>query len=166
MTPLLSWRQTLRALIPRGFLRRDWAADGLLISDYPRHCPDAAAVDAALRAAGFTVTAAEGLRRIDGSPAQYRQLLSALSGETPPPWTEENLYLCGLARRLMRGERNPARQPLAPVRLTLKCLDAGDTETLIRLLPPMLAACQRRGQPLPAGAGALIARYLKGENPC
>ena len=166
MTPLLPWRRTLRALIPMGFLRRDWAADGLLVSDYPRHCTDAEAVDAALQAAGFTVAAADGLRRIDGSPAQYRQLLSSLPEAKLPPPTDESLYLWGLAQRLLRGEREPARQPIAPLRLTLKCLDAGDTDMLIRLLPPLLAACQRCGQPLPAGAGTLIAQYLKGENPC
>ena len=57
MTPLEPWRQALRSLIPRGFLQRDRAADGLFISDYPCHCADAAAVDAALQAAGFQVTA-------------------------------------------------------------------------------------------------------------
>ena len=64
MTPLEPWRQALRSLIPRGFLQRDRAADGLFISDYPCHCADAAAVDAALQAAGFQVTAAGRLRRI------------------------------------------------------------------------------------------------------
>ena len=34
MNPLTFWREELRHLIPRGFVRRD-QGDGLLISDYP-----------------------------------------------------------------------------------------------------------------------------------
>ena len=177
MTPLEPWRQALRSLIPRGFLQRDRAADGLFISDYPCHCADAAAVDAALQAAGFNalvfhysgcfqVTAAGRLRRIDGAPEAYRQLIAALPDVSLPAPTDENLYLWSLARRLLQGEGDPARQPIPPLRLTLKCLDGADTDALIRLLPPLLALHQRRGEPLPRSAGMLIAGYLKGETPC
>ena len=166
MTPLEPWRQALRSLIPRGFLQRDRAADGLFISDYPCHCADAAAVDAALQAAGFQVTGAGGLRRIDGAPEAYRQLIAALPDVSLPAPTDENLYLWSLARRLLQGEGDPARQPIPPLRLTLKCLDGADTDALIRLLPPLLALHQRRGEPLPRSAGMLIAGYLKGETPC
>ena len=166
MTPLEPWRQALRSLIPRGFLQRDRAADGLFISDYPCHCADAAAVDAALQAAGFQVTAAGRLRRIDGAPEAYRQLIAALPDVSLPAPTDENLYLWGLARRLLQGEGDPARQPIPPLRLTLKCRDGADTDALIRLLPPLLALHQRRGEPLPRSAGMLIAGYLKGETPC
>lgn len=166
MTPLEPWRQALRSLIPRGFLQRDRAADGLFISDYPCHCADAAAVDAALQAAGFQVTAAGRLRRIDGAPEAYRQLIAALPDVPLPAPTDENLYLWSLARRLLQGEGDPARQPIPPLRLTLKCLDGADTDALIRLLPPLLALHQRRGEPLPRSAGLLIAGYLKGETSC
>lgn len=166
MTPLEPWRQALRSLIPRGFLQRDRAADGLFISDYPCHCADAAAVDAALQAAGFQVAAAGRLRRIDGAPEAYRQLIAALPDVSLPTPTDENLYLWSLARRLLQGEGDPARQPIPPLRLTLKCLDGADTDALIRLLPPLLALHQRRGEPLPRSAGMLIAGYLKGETPC
>ena len=166
MTPLEPWRQALRSLIPRGFLQRDRAADGLIISDYPCHCADAAAVDAALQTAGFQVTAAGRLRRIDGAPEAYRQLIAALPDVPLPAPTDENLYLWSLARRLLQGEGDPARQPIPPLRLTLKCLDGADTDALIRLLPPLLALHQRRGEPLPRSAGMLIAGYLKGETPC
>ena len=166
MTPLEPWRQALRSLIPRGFLQRDRAADGLFISDYPCHCADAAAVDAALQAAGFQVTAAGRLRRIDGAPEAYRQLIAALPDVSLPVPTDENLYLWSLARRLLQGEGDPARQPIPSLRLTLKCLDGADTDALIRLLPPLLALHQRRGEPLPRSVGMLIAGYLKGETPC
>lgn len=166
MTPLEPWRQALRSLIPRGFLQRDRAADGLFISDYPCHCADAAAVDAALQAAGFQVTAAGRLRRIDGAPEAYRQLIAALPDVPLPAPTDKNLYLWGLARRLLQGEGDPARQPIPSLRLTLKCLDGADTDALIRLLPPLLALHQRRGEPLPRSVGMLIAGYLKGETPC
>lgn len=166
MTPLEPWRQALRSLIPRGFLQRDRAADGLFISDYPCHCADAAAVDAALQAAGFQVTAVGRLRRIDGAPEAYRQLIAALPDVSLPAPTDENLYLWSLARRLLQGEGDPARQPIPPLRLTLKCLDGADTDALIRLLPPLLALHQRRGEPLPRSVGMLIAGYLKGETPC
>ena len=166
MTPLGPWRQALRGLISRGFLQRDRAADGLFISDYPCRCADAAAVDAALREAGFTAAAAGRLRRIDAAPEAYRRLMAGLAETSLPAPTDENLYLWGLARRLLQGEGDPARQPIPPLRLTLKCLDAGDADALIRLLPPMLALAQRRGEPLPRSAGVLIANYLKGEKPC
>ena len=62
MNVLDPWRQALRPLILKGFLRRDQGA-GLLISDYPRY-GDAEAVSARIEKAGFQVTVADGLARI------------------------------------------------------------------------------------------------------
>lgn len=159
MSPLAAWRATLRRLIPEGFLRRDQDAEGLLISDYPRR-KDAEGVTAALRAAGFTVCFSHGLARIDGRPERYRALLAGLPSAEIPPAQEDTLYLHALALRLLRAGTPLARQPLSPLRLTLKCLDAGDLAGLAERLPPRLAVLQRQGEPLPSAAGTLILNAL------
>lgn len=158
MSALAPWRAEVRALIPRGFLRRD-PGDALFISDYPRLC-DGAAVGNALAGAGFFAAEGGGLSRIDAEPEKYRALMRALTpGEIPAP-TDETLYLRALALRLLRAQTPPERQEIAPLRLALKCLDAGDLAALSGRLPPLLAAMQRRGAPLPSAVGALIFRAL------
>lgn len=167
MTPLACWREELRALIPRGFVRRD-QEEGLFISDYPRWGREET-VSAALLAAGFTVCLSHSLARIDGQCAKYRALLLNLPPAEISPPREENLYLHALALRLLRAQTPLERQPIPPLRLTLKYLDAGDLGGLSQKLPPLLALLQRRGEPLPSAAGTLILNALaereKGEVP-
>ena len=115
---------------------------------------------AALRAAGFTVRLSQGLARIDGQPDRYRALLAQLPSPEIPPPREETLYLHALALRLLRAGTPLARQPLSPLQLTLKYLDAGNLAGLTVKLPPALALLQRRGDPLPSAAGTLIFNAL------
>ncbi len=166
MKILDSWRGILRPLIPRGFLRRD-QGEYLLISDYPRH-GEAEKVTQAIEKAGFTVSVENGLARLDGTWETYEALLR--DWREPPAFVpkEESRYLYALAKRLCRAETPWKQQPLAPLRLVLKCLDAGDWETLEDKLPPMIALLQREHRPLPSAAGILLLRSLdeKGENAC
>ena len=160
------WRGILRPLIPRGFLRRD-QGEYLLISDYPRH-GNAEEVTRAIEQAGFTVSVENGLARLDGTRETYKCLLRDC--QEPPLFEphEESRYLYALAKRLCRAQTPWEQQPLAPLRLVLKCLDAGDWDTLEDKLPPMIALLQREHQPLPSAAGILLLRALdeKGENAC
>ena len=64
MGALDAWRREVRALIPRGFLRRDAGEDAVLVSDYPRW-EEAGAVTERLRAAGYAVAVREGLAHIE-----------------------------------------------------------------------------------------------------
>ena len=97
MSALDLWRSELRALIPRGFLRRD-QGEGLFLSDFPRRGVYAFP---ALKAAGFDAVEIRGLARIDGSLDKYRELEAALPAFTPAP-RDDTLYLFSLARRLTR----------------------------------------------------------------
>lgn len=166
MTPLMTWRQELQSLLPCGFLRRAQGEDGLFVSDYSVRCQESEAIDRALLAAGFQIAPMGRLRQIDGTAEKYRRFIAELPPASLPAPTEETLYLWGLARRLQAAQTPLERQPIAPIRLTLKCLDGGDVASLQRLLPPMLAFGQRQGQPLPTAAGQLIAFYLKGDALC
>lgn len=157
MSALEEWRQQIRALIPRGFLRRD-QGEGLLISDFPRF-DGREAVIAALEEAGFIVVLAGVMARIDGSTRRYLQLQERLRAFTDIP-DDGALPLWALGQRLARASVPLEEQPRSALRLTLKCLDAGEEEALLRLLPPRLAVLQRQHQPLPALAGALILDHL------
>ena len=160
MSALDAWREELRRLIPRGFLRRD-QGDGLFVSDYPRHGGEAAVSDA-LREAGFTV---EKSSFVD-APVIKVEKYCALAGslrDTEPPLTEECFWLRSLALHLQRTGAEPCPENLSLIRLTLKALDAGDLPGLERLLPPAVAEAQRKHIPLPKAAGQLIIYAI--ENP-
>ena len=71
MSALDPWRQELRGMIPRGFLRRD-QGDGLFVSDYPRHGEEEA-VSGFLQDQGFSVSIRDFLAYIDAPPEYMRQ---------------------------------------------------------------------------------------------
>ena len=157
MSVLDPWRQALRPLIPKGFLRRD-QGDGLFVSDYPRY-GDAEAVSARIETAGFRVTVTEGLAYIIPTAETLAALLNA-APVCQPTVTDENLFLHSLARRI--AEKNA---PLIPeteqtVWTALKYLDAGDMPGLYRFLSPAAALAQRQHRPLPGGLGKMILRFL------
>lgn len=160
MSALDVWRGEIFSLLPDGFLRRDQEDDSLFISDYPRRCYDPESVTAALTRAGFAVRVMDGLAHLDAAKEKYAALMAACPLPPLAAPTEETLFLHALGTRLMRAETEKEDQPLPPLRLTLKCLDAGDEETLMRRLPPMLARMQRKKEPLPRFAGQLILCYL------
>ncbi|MBE5781861.1 MAG: hypothetical protein E7329_00935 [Clostridiales bacterium] len=165
MSALNGWRALLRPLISRGFLRRDQGEEGLLISDFPRHLADA---EEKIRRAGFTVAISGGMARIDATEDTYRVLMEGLPMPRAFSPREEDAYLYFLALRLIKADTPIPHQPLAPIRLTLKCLDGGEWDTLARKLPPMIALLQRQHMPLPSAAGKMILAALeeKGEKAC
>ncbi len=157
MSVLDPWRQTLRPLIPKGFLRRD-QGDGLFVSDYPRH-GDAAVLSARLEEAGFLTAVSDGLARIVPNRSTCEALLNA-APMCEPAVTDENLFLYSLARRIQKGNAPLAPKTEKTVWTALKYLDAGDLTGLYRFLSPAAALAQRRHRPLPGGLGRLILRCM------
>ncbi|MBR4537349.1 MAG: hypothetical protein IKO52_00730 [Clostridia bacterium] len=157
MNALDPWRQTLRPLIPKGFLRRD-QGDGLFVSDYPRY-GDAEIASAHIEKAGFRVEILDGLARITPETETLTALLNAVPVRMPTV-TDENLFLHSLARRI--AETNAPLTPEAEktVWTALKFLDAGDMLGLYRFLSPAAALAQRQRFSLPAGLGRLILCYI------
>ena len=153
MNPLSVWRSELRQLIPCGFLRRDSKPDSLFVSDYPRW-PGAENVTRSLMDAGFSVTPEERAAHIDGTCSRYALLLAELPLPSVQP-TDETLYACALAQRLMRGNAPflPCHLPI--LRALLKATDAGELPDL-RRLSGQAAEAQRLHRPLPAAAGRLL----------
>ena len=158
MNPLALWRNELRPLISRGFLRRD-QGDALFISDFPRH-GDTESICGAIRQAGFTVTLEKDLAHIDASPEKYWEMIGNLPETTDYSPNDETLYLYSLARRLAKLDVPPEKQPLFPIRFVLKCLEGKDPTALSRHFPPLLARLQRKKEDLPAAAGKLILAAL------
>ncbi len=157
MSPIKEWREELRRLIPRGFVRRDQGG-GLLVSDYPRW-GEAEKVTASLLRAGYTVRLDKGLAYLDGGLEKYRALAMNLPEARPAP-TDETLTLYSLGQRLTRMGGDITEENLPLMRLTVKYLDSGDLPGLQRLLPPACAEAQRKHIPLPIGAGQLILSEL------
>ena len=153
MNPLGAWRQELRGLIPRGFLKMDRGA-GLFVSDYPRGGGEAE-ITAALRAAGFCVTVQNQIARIDGTREKYAALLGTFHAAAPLP-TDETLFLYALAQRLIRARTPIREQPVHLLGWTMKCLEMDAWEELRQRLPAQIALCQRERVPLPSAAGELI----------
>ena len=168
MNALDGWRQEILGLLPAGFLRRDTGEDFLFVSDYPRRNDAAEETTEKLKSAGFTVFEEKGLAHLDGTPEKYFSLISGFPAPKAVTPTEDNVRLYALALRLTRVGISGEGQPLPLIRLTLKCLDAGDEDGLLLRLPPLLAVAQRTHRPLPAFAGCLIFHYLsdKEASPC
>ncbi|MBR3106754.1 MAG: hypothetical protein IKH30_06150 [Clostridia bacterium] len=158
MSPLTPWREELRRLIPRGFLRRD-QGDGLFVSDYPRFGGEEE-ITHALEEAGYAVRLTKGLSFIEGSLRKNQALAAAFPLERPTP-TDGSMLLFSLADRLLRFGGEITEENLPLVRLTVKTLDSGDLNALTRTLPPACAEAQRKHISLPAAAGRFIMGALK-----
>ena len=156
MNALGPWRQALRPLIPKGFLRRD-QGNGLFISDYPRY-GDAEAVSASIEQAGFRVTVWDGLARINPETSTTAALLDAVP-YCQATVTDENLFLYSLARRIAEINAPLTSETEKTVWTALKFLDAGDMQALYRFLSPAAALAQRKHRPLPGGLGRTILCY-------
>lgn len=157
MNALDPWRQALRPLIPRGFLRRD-QGDGLFVSDYPRY-GEAETVSARIESAGFRVTVTDGLARITPEKSTCEALLNA-APICQPTVTDENLFLYSLTRRIAEGNAPLIPETEKTVWTALKLLDAGDMPGLYRFLSSSAALAQRQHRALPAGLGKLILCFL------
>ena len=157
MNALDPWRQALRPLIPKGFLRRD-QGDGLFVSDYPRHGEEAP-VSNALLEAGYAVETRGGLAYMDGGPEKYRALAAELA-DMEPTLAEEHFWLRSLAAHLQKTGAEIMPKNLHLLRLTLTTLDEDDLPGLERLLPPAVAEAQRKHISPPKAAGQMILAVL------
>lgn len=161
------WRQELRALIPRGFLRQDQRRDALFASDFPRF-PEAETVAAALRGAGWLVDIRRHVAHLDADADKYAVYLRSLPLLSPAP-TDPTLRAWGLAHRLARRDVLLEEQPLPAIGQLMKRLDAGDPKA-IDDFSAFAARCQREHAPLPAAAGKVIfldlSRNEGGADPC
>ena len=157
MSALDPWRQTLRPLIPKGFLRRD-QGDGLFVSDYPRY-GDEENVSARIEKAGFRAAVSNGMAQITPKMETCQALLNAAPVRQPTV-TDENLFLYSLARRIAGTDAPLTPETESAVWTALKYLDAGDRTGLYRFLSPAAALAQRQHRPLPDGLGRLILRSL------
>lgn len=161
MSALDALRSEARAALSEtGFLRRDRTAAALFVTDYPLRVQNAEDALARLEAGGFTVIKERGLWRIDLNRERWNALIASLRPVAIINRGEETLPLYSIATRLQKVSVPPENQPLYPLRLTLICLDAGETERLSNLMAPLLAEYLRLKAPLPAAAGVLIARAL------
>ena len=154
------------ALHQKGFLRRDRLGTALFVTDYCKRTTDLSEAIAALTAAQFTVSERNGLWQLDLTKDGWTAFIRSIPSCPVPPLTDENLPLYSLATRLTRHPVAAEVQPIAPIRLTLLCLDASDEKRLLRELPPMLADCLKQKLPVPEAAGRLIAHYMGGNERC
>ncbi len=157
MSVLDPWRQALRPMIPKGFLRRD-QGDGLFVSDYPRY-GEADAIAARMEAAGFHASLSPGLARIVPTLENCAALLDAAPCREPAV-TDETLFLHSLARRIAGTGAPLTRETEQAVWSALKFLDAGDLRGLYRFLSPAAALAPRKHHPLPAALGRMLLYFL------
>ncbi len=167
MSALTPWRRELRALIPRGFLRRDQDAAYLFVSDYPRF-PEAERVTRSLAEAGFLPRITGSLCHLQAADEKYIALFAALPCPATAP-RDDTLYAFSLAQRLLKADVPLEKQPLRLLGQWMKRLDGADA----RAVDDIAACCalyQRRRLPLPSAAGKLILYALSdlegGDGPC
>ena len=153
-------RDSLRALLGVPcFIRRSRSPDALFISDLPRRTVDAEDIVRRLEAGGqWRTWMRNGLLELDPAPLLWHSLIRSAPRVAPRPqdWYADYPFLAACARRLIADSPPPERQPVDPLRLTLKRLDAGELDLLERELPPILALLLRRREPLPAAAGLYV----------
>lgn len=160
MRPLDPWRAELRALIPKGFLRRDQSPRFLFASDYPRF-DGAEEITRALAAAGFSAAVRGRIAHLDAGGDKYASLLSRLPVPAVTP-RDETLFAYSLARRLLQSGAPPDRQSLPLLGQWMKRLEAGQAGVYAEIAA-CAALCQREKRPLPAAAGAIILCALEEE---
>ena len=160
-------RGSLRALLGAPcFIRRSRSPRFLFVSDLPRRTED---LDAALRRLAadgrWTASLTDGLLALDPSDGLWREIALRAPRVTPEPPDRypDHPFLAACAARLCAEDAAPERQPVDPLRHTLKRLDEGALALLEQELPPLLALLLRRHEPLPAAAGRYILYTLNTE---
>ena len=115
---------------------------------------------------GWQAWAENGLLMLDPGHALWQELvrLAPRTPRTAPERYGESAYLAAWALRLTAEAVAPDRQPVAPLRETLKSLEAADLARLENELPPMIAVLQHHHEPLPEAAGHYILHVLEAKN--
>ena len=141
------------------FIRRCRTEDALFVTDAPRRAADPEGLLRRLeRSPDWTAVPDGGLTRLDPSPALWGALMRAIppaEAARPERWPAYP-FLVACANRLCFKPVAPEIQPVAPLRLTLKRLEAGELDRLQAELPQLVAALQREKKPLPEAAGRII----------
>ena len=164
--PLLEpLRDSLRALLGVPcFIRRSRNEDALLVTDALRVARDADELPERLEQSGDWQVRRDGdLLQLDPSPALWQKLILAapLCNEYRPEAYPDYPFLASCAIRLSQMNVPAEKQPLAPLRMTLKCLEAGEFKRLQEELPQAVAVLQRKHSPLPGAAGLYILSQIK-----
>ena len=155
-------RDSLRALLGVPcFIRRSRSADALFVTDALARGGEEALERLSL-SPDWHCRREGGLLQADPSPALWQRLMGEaplcmtfrMDGQTPWP------FLLSCAARLAEKTVPPDVQPVMPLRMTLKYLEAGEIERLQQELPPIVAELQRRRLPLPQAAGQYILSYI------
>ncbi len=164
--PLLEpLRNSLRVLLGVPcFVRRSRREDALFVTDVLRRVQDAEPVMKALRQSGnWTVIPDGDMLHIDPGPELWRGMIVSaprcVIGEAER--YPDHPFLVSCALRLVREPVPPDTQPVDPLRLTLKYLEAGEMDRLQEELPPLIAVLQRTHSVLPEAAGWYILNQMK-----
>ena len=164
--PLLEpLRDSLRALLGVPcFIRRSRNEDALLVTDALRTGRDADALLERLEQSGdWQVRRDDYLLQLDPSPALWQKLILSAPpcDEYRPEAYPDYPFLASCAIRLAHMNVPAEKQPLAPLRMTLKYLEAGEFNRLQDDLPQAVAVLQRKHSPLPGAAGLYILSQIK-----
>lgn len=129
----------------------------LFVTDFPARRPERSGdAERLLKGDGWAVSRAGSLWRLDPGPALWGQIIESVPKEELPDPSSVSLALYSAARRLTGADVPAGLQPVLPLRVVLKAVDAGDADRVLRFLPAFLSALQREKKPLPQAAGRLI----------
>ena len=161
-------RDSLRVLLGVPcFIRRSRDPGFLFVTDALGRAVEADQVlDRLSRDGSWRFRREEGLMHLDPGPELWQKIMASAPAAAHIPLDEGTAYpfLQSCANRLVSETVPPERQPVRPLRLTLKCLEAGELSRLQDELPMEIAVLQRKHEPLPTAAGLYILAYLKSLN--
>ena len=157
--PLSEMKNSLRrSLGVSCFIRRCRSADALFVSDASLRTDDPLQLLDRLSSSGsWCAQIDHGLLKIDPSPSAWLSLMRQMPypKDLCPKQTARPI-LTAWALRLCLADTPAEQQPYAPLRQTLKRLDAKEYDLLEAELPKAIALIQRQHKPLPTAAGRYI----------
>ena len=142
--PLLEpLRDSLRVLLGVPcFIRRSRDPGFLFVTDALSRAGEADQVLCRLsRDGSWSFRREGGLMQLDPGQALWQKIMASAPEAAPVPMDEQTAYpfLQACANRLVSETVPPERQPVAMLRLTLKCLEAGEIDRLQDELPVEIA---------------------------
>ncbi len=165
--PLLEpLRDSLRILLGVPcFIRRSrdngalFASDGMMKTGEPERLLER------LEQSGDWTAVRDGrLLQIDPSPVLWRRLMQTApecNEKEPEAYSPAYPFLVSCALILASAPTSPEVQPVSPLRMTLKHLEAGEYGLLQEELPRTVAVLQRKHEPLPTAAGLYILHQIR-----
>ena len=142
------------------FIRRSRREDALFVTDVllRKGRDTETALDALRRQKDWILIPEGRLIHLDPAPELWHRLIDSAPrcGVGRPEQYPEYPFLAACALRLVKEPVPADMQPVAPLRLTLKRLEAGELGRLQEELPPLAAVLQRKHSALPEAAGWYI----------